>query len=570
MDKQVLTSLMTDKGKLLGDYLLRKVIGKGRFGMVYLTKNIKTGKIYAAKQIKKSELNRNPHLKRLLITEVAIMNEIRHPNILHLYDFLESKRNYYLIVNYCNKGSLEDYLKNTNRKCFKEEEAIGFLKQIASAFIELRKHKILHRDLKLDNIFFHNDRIVVGDFGFAKMGQEFAESKLGSPITMAYELLIASASSCIYNSKADLWSIGVIYYQMLFGITPFYGFTMAELVKDIESKANGNLKFPGLVSIESRELLNKILVTDPIDRLDWIAFFNHKLFKRKRVSIESDDFKSKSTRIASPQTKEFLRAADIIKNNKQPINFLDQDSLLENYKKKELKPVKVEENEREETIGAYDLRIGCLEFKKRFDHEKSFIDFFLNTYKKLRHCLKGNLYPQLNNSFFNLITLILKKAKLHTINLRNKFERRENFVEINNSVFRRITQTNMYWDMASEFKSYKSKINNYLKYTFTKAKDKKIALRNLNSLLDDKISVDKVNELIIQEYEMLKKNCVNWTDTDQDSKRYLSFIFLLIKCCKGSDNFFCFKNKNKEAFNWEKFYINLKSIRDQKEIRLFN
>ena len=97
---------------------------------------------------------------------------------------------------------------------------------------------------------------------------------------MAYEILNPKSENSTYNSKADLWSVGVVYYQMLFGETPFFGFTMPDLINDIKKKADGKLKFPKTVSSESKDLLLKILVTDPQKRMDWSTFFNHPLFKK--------------------------------------------------------------------------------------------------------------------------------------------------------------------------------------------------------------------------------------------------------------------------------------------------
>ena len=101
-----------------------------------------------------------------------------------------------------------------------------------NGFQVLRSKKILHRDFKIQNIFVHNERLVIGDFGFAKSGCDMAQTKLGTPLTMAYEILTAR-DEVTYTCKADLWSIGVVYYQILFGCNPFFGFTMPELIRDI-------------------------------------------------------------------------------------------------------------------------------------------------------------------------------------------------------------------------------------------------------------------------------------------------------------------------------------------------
>ena len=126
-----------------------------------------------------------------------------------------------------------------------------------NGFQELRKKKILHRDFKLANLFVHDERLVIGDFGFAKSGQEMAETKLGTPLTMAPELLFTD-SDVVYNSKADLWGVGVVFYQMLFGEPPFFGLTLPELIKSIKQNV-GRLKFKREISDECKDIINRLL-----------------------------------------------------------------------------------------------------------------------------------------------------------------------------------------------------------------------------------------------------------------------------------------------------------------------
>ena len=102
------------------------------------------------------------------------MNEIHHPNILHLHDYLESANNYYLVIDYCNQGDFEHYLKTKGVKFLEEERAVYFLKQIMNGFQVLREKKVLHRDFKLANLFVNDETLVIGDFGFAKSGHDMA------------------------------------------------------------------------------------------------------------------------------------------------------------------------------------------------------------------------------------------------------------------------------------------------------------------------------------------------------------------------------------------------------------
>lgn len=116
------------------------------------------------------------------------MSEIDHPNIMHLFDFLESGSSYYLVMQYCNRGDLESYLSKQARNYFTEKEAIYYLKQIMNGFQVLRKNRVMHRDFKLANIFLNDETLVIGDFGFARAGFEMAQTNLGTPLTKAPEL----------------------------------------------------------------------------------------------------------------------------------------------------------------------------------------------------------------------------------------------------------------------------------------------------------------------------------------------------------------------------------------------
>jgi serine/threonine protein kinase len=270
----------SSRGKRVGEYILEKTIGKGQFGKVFRARHVTTGEVYAIKRLDKNKFSANPQLMRLLTTEVAIMNEIKHPNILHLYEFLASRDNYYIVIQYCNQGDLEAYMRQKGIKHFEESKAVQLMKQILNGFSELRKKKILHRDFKLANIFMNDEHIVIGDFGFAKSGQELAETRLGSPLTMAPELLFVNDEEVIYNSKADLWSIGIVFYQLLFGEPPFWGLSVPELTASIKQNSGANLKFPKPVSEEVKDFLRNVLVIDPMKRLEWSQCFEHPMFKK--------------------------------------------------------------------------------------------------------------------------------------------------------------------------------------------------------------------------------------------------------------------------------------------------
>ena len=171
-----------------------------------------------------------------------------------------------------------NYVLTNKYQRISEQEAVYFLKQIMNGFRELHKCQVMHRDFKPANIFLHEDLIKIGDFGFSKMGATVAQTNLGTPITMSPELLNA-ADNQIYNDKTDLWSIGVVFYMMLYGIKgPFKYKNYEDLQTAVLEQSGKNLHFDPKVQVSSecKELLRSLIEKQPSLRISWDEFFNHK------------------------------------------------------------------------------------------------------------------------------------------------------------------------------------------------------------------------------------------------------------------------------------------------------
>jgi serine/threonine protein kinase len=252
-----------------------KFLGSGQFGNVYQGDDGNSDK-FAVKVIDKSKIS-NDKLKEMLKSEVSIMQKMNHPNIIHLFDFMESSSNYYLAMQACNNGDMTKYMEKMGKKYWSEEEAIFYLKQIASGFRELHRHKVMHRDFKLDNLFMDDDIVVIADLGFAKAGREMTQTQCGTPLYMAPEIFAGKK----YTNSADLWSVGVSFYQLLFGTFPFDANSTYELQQKIQKESGPNLRIPrhvNPISKQCEELLRSILTADPDRRIKWASFFNHPLF----------------------------------------------------------------------------------------------------------------------------------------------------------------------------------------------------------------------------------------------------------------------------------------------------
>lgn len=240
--------------------MVQQVLGKGSFSTVYFgtkrdwseaeAKRRGSGypkhNKYAIKEIPNSVLQAKlgEKGKEALAKEINISSLLAHKNIVRLYDTVKTVNNNYLMFEYCGGGDLREYIKDLPKKRVTEVVAQRFMYQIASALKFLYGHNILHRDLKLQNILMteknENARLKLADFGLAKRQEnkeDLFETICGTPIYMAPEL----QRNENYTEKADLWSMGVILFEMIAGMPPFPASNREQLKKAIE---RGVIKFP--------------------------------------------------------------------------------------------------------------------------------------------------------------------------------------------------------------------------------------------------------------------------------------------------------------------------------------
>ncbi len=270
---------------VLGDYVFsRKKIGKGAFSVIYKGTHRITHKVYAIKEISYDNLNK---IKNTIKREFTVMKKLNHPNIMKLHEvfFDNDNKNVYLVLEYYEKGDLHNFLKG---KPLKEKYAKKYMRQLASGLKYLHENKIIHRDLKLKNILVTDSNdIVISDFGFARDGDSntMFDTLCGSPMYMAPEIM----NHKCYDNKSDLWSVGVIMYEILFGTTPYHAKNMIQLMKKIKRKdVVIPEEYENLVSDECKELLFALLNRDPGTRITWENFFTHKWFEKDEI-LESEN-----------------------------------------------------------------------------------------------------------------------------------------------------------------------------------------------------------------------------------------------------------------------------------------
>ncbi|XP_068131783.1 serine/threonine-protein kinase ULK3 isoform X1 [Hyperolius riggenbachi] len=257
----------------LEDFILTDKLGSGTYATVYKAyRKRNTREVVAIKCVSKKSLNKAS--VENLLTEIEILKTVHHPHILELKDFQWDRDNIFLITEYCAGGDLSRFIRS--RRILPEKVVQAFLQQLASALKFLHEKNISHLDLKPQNILLSSvDRphLKLADFGFAQhmICQDEPQSLRGSPLYMAPEMVCSKH----YDARVDLWSVGVILYEALFGRAPFASRSFSELEEKIRSVQSIELPSRPRVSSECRDLLQRLLERDPDQRISFTDFFNH-------------------------------------------------------------------------------------------------------------------------------------------------------------------------------------------------------------------------------------------------------------------------------------------------------
>uniref|UniRef100_A0A8C2B8M8 MAP/microtubule affinity-regulating kinase 3 n=1 Tax=Cyprinus carpio TaxID=7962 RepID=A0A8C2B8M8_CYPCA len=248
-----------DEQPHIGCYRLLKTIGKGNFAKVKLAKHILTDKEVAVKIIDKTQLN--PSSLQKLFREVRIMKLLNHPNIVKLFEVIETDKSLYLVMEYASGGEVFDYLVAHGR--MKEKEARAKFRQIVSAVQYCHQKCIVHRDLKAENLLLDADmNIKIADFGFSNeftLGSKL-DTFCGSPPYAAPELFQGKKYD---GPEVDVWSLGVILYTLVSGSLPFDGQNLKELRERV---LRGKYRIPFYMSTDCENLLKKLLILNPTKR----------------------------------------------------------------------------------------------------------------------------------------------------------------------------------------------------------------------------------------------------------------------------------------------------------------
>ncbi|KAF7327527.1 Non-specific serine/threonine protein kinase [Mycena kentingensis (nom. inval.)] len=271
-----------------GPYLLLQTLGEGEFGKVKLGLHCQWGEEVAVKLIRRGNVDTAVRMSKVE-REIEVLRTLKHPNIVRLYDVIETDKYIGIIIEYASGGELFDFI--LAHRYLRERDASKLFSQLISGVWYIHQKKIVHRDLKLENLLLDRHRnVIITDFGFANRFEhktdDLMQTSCGSPCYAAPELVISEG--LYVGSAVDIWSCGVILYAMLAGYLPFDddpanpdGDNINLLYKYI---VNTPLSFPDYISDEARDLLKMMLVPDPRKRASLEAVMRHPWLAAYHVS----------------------------------------------------------------------------------------------------------------------------------------------------------------------------------------------------------------------------------------------------------------------------------------------
>ena len=258
----------------ISDFKLIKELGTGSYGRVLLVQHNKTKARYALKAIDKRQIN--PEEKNQFLREVEIMYKIHHPNVVKLFGHFEDNAFCYLLMEYVEGGELFSYIPQNGSSKISTQQIASIIKDVISAiyFMHHMNPPIMHRDIKPENILItSNMQAKLTDFGWSNYifpGNK-RNSVCGTPIYLAPEMITRIG----HDEKVDIWSIGILLFELLTGDQAWAGDNIETVKQNI---CNLEISWPEDMNVVAMDLISKILKTNPNERISLKDILNHPFF----------------------------------------------------------------------------------------------------------------------------------------------------------------------------------------------------------------------------------------------------------------------------------------------------
>ena len=326
-----------------------KQLGSGSFGRVFLVSHNETNKLFALKVIDKRKLLMSYGKLDIIYNEINIHSKLEHENIIKLYNFNEDNENINIIMEYAPNGNLYDLITK-EKTGFNEYKAFEYFIQVVNAVYYLHNNNIIHRDIKPENILIGEDnKIKLCDFGWAKeLTLENRSTFCGTVEYMAPEIV----GSENYDYGVDIWSLGILLYELLYGHSPFKANNTKNVILNIKSHELTYDDTNKTVSKSCKDLIQKLLNNNPQKRYKIKDILEHPFVKKyqekylfsfkkkssKNLINEDEDNNLKKIKRANTKYISSKNHQKFFKFNTKIINTPDHQNVPNTEKKTNIKP----------------------------------------------------------------------------------------------------------------------------------------------------------------------------------------------------------------------------------------
>ncbi|KAM3143147.1 hypothetical protein pb186bvf_004733 [Paramecium bursaria] len=282
------------QGYIIGQYVLGEKIGEGGFEQAKVYKASIGTQQFAVKIID-ININNDPMLVKQFNIEIQLLNDLKHPNIVNIMDIYcdRDKMELYLIMELCEHGDLRSIM---DKKIIGDRAAIEITSQIMNGLLCLLNQGYIHRDIKPENILIKNKIFKLADFGLAGKipDKNYFQAQVGTPIYMAPQILQRSP----YTLKSDIWSLGLVFYEMVFGRTPWLCRSFETYLSSIIDEP---LRFPYEIQVspDIKDFIKGCLQIEEESRFSWDQVKNHQIFKQNVKPAQQVNFSKEEILILS-------------------------------------------------------------------------------------------------------------------------------------------------------------------------------------------------------------------------------------------------------------------------------
>ena len=455
------------------DGIFPKQIGSGSFGRVFLVSHNETKELFALKTIEKRKLMMTYGKLDIIFDEINIHSKLHHQNVIKLYNVYEDNDTINIIMEYAKNGNLYQLIKK-EKNGFSESKAFEYFIQVINAVYYLHNNNIIHRDIKPENILIGDDnKLKLCDFGWAKeLTLENRSTFCGTMEYMAPEIV----GSENYDYSVDIWSLGILLYEMLFGYSPFKANDNKEIIQNIKTHELNYDENNKKISNSCKDLIQKLLNMNPQKRLKIKDILEHPFIKKHTKKFSNNQKLSPSInedKIKNRLSKNLNDVNNNINNNKIEIGHITNEPL---------KRANTLNMNNESRLGLKFISSKELIFKNIKETEKP---------KKLYNH-KSNKQLEIIAKFRYSLNAQLEKAKKSIENI--------SFQNSQNCTFEDIRDSQLIQEKKENYKRFKkfksSKLNHH--YTFNNLNIEERKGKNSN---EDKKTYSTKNIIVENEFE---------------------------------------------------------------------